>query len=199
MEISGYEIYEWAWKILEQKENQMQFTIYENPEYGWYICVNDGTHKNYLRKDLKIHDGTDEFKNLFFTTYGSASGYYPSRGIAEIYLQTYLNRRRNKMNDNIEITVKVNDVETPLHEISEQTLLTVRKNSKPKEIPVARIASTPHDNRRRLILRVPKNIDVFAKSKFIVIDLKNGSIQNNYEYGETREPKDYYKNVVTIE
>lgn len=78
------------------------------------------------------------------------------------------------MVDNIEITVKVNGIKTPLYQISEQTLLTVRENSKPKEIPVARITNNPYGD-GRLILRVPKNIDVFVKSEFIVIDLKIGS------------------------
>lgn len=102
-------------------------------------------------------------------------------------------QKGNNMADQIEITVKVNDVETPLHKISKQTLLTVRENSKPKEVPFVRISDT------RLILRVPPDISRF-EGKVIAISLYNGRITDSWflERDNEWDGVPYYTNVRTI-
>lgn len=113
-------------------------------------------------------------------------------------LMSTIFKEKSNMN-NIEITVKVNGIETPLHQISELTLSKIREASKPKEIPVARTANHPnYSSGRRLILRMPKNIKVFIDAEIIVIDLENGFIQNNYDYNETKKPEDHYTNIQTV-
>lgn len=98
-----------------------------------------------------------------------------------------------KMTDKIEITVKVNGVETPLHKVSEQTLLNIRENSKPKEVPVARTADFIG---RRLILRVPENISNFMKADIIVIDLDYGHIVNHWNLN--KKTPTLYENIQVI-
>lgn len=128
---------------------------------------------------------------------------YPTDDIIYVGLKFYhvicsKQKERYNMNDLIEITVKVNGVETPLYKISEQTLLTIRENSKPKEIPVARMADFENNNNnRRLILRMPHNIKNF-KNQVVVIDLKSNHIQNWWSLNNDSQFIDCYENVRTI-
>lgn len=104
---------------------------------------------------------------------------------------------KHKMADKIEIDVRVNGVVTPLHKISEQTLLMVRENSKPKKIPVARVAA--YLGAGRLILKVPENINNY-KNEIVVIDLKYGCIANHWSLDrDFNRINALYDNVRTIE
>ena len=147
---------------LDKKEkHNMTFTIRQsicNPERGWYILVDTEEvrrPKLFVHKDLKLHGSTGW--NFDCKNTGDASGYYKSEKIAAAYLMLFKKRGRS-MTENIEITVKVNGVETPLHQISELTLSKIREASKPKEVPIFQVCNCGQYGDKRLIFKVPENI-----------------------------------------
>lgn len=138
--------------------DQMQYEIkrsVQNPYRGWYIIVsvNDpGKPKLFIHKDLELHRGTgwDDAKH---SSMGDAPGYYCSERHAALTLYTF--KKGHNMTDKIEISVKMNGKDVPLHEVSEQTLLGIREASKPKLVPVFQVCDwSRNDKRRRLILRI---------------------------------------------
>lgn len=182
-----------------KRKNQMQFTIRQsinNPERGWYIVVNESKRgrSQFVWKDSELHVGTGW--NSDCRTTGDGMGYYYNKETAECYLQKF--KEKHNM-ENIEITVKVNGVATPLHKISEQTLLTVRENSKPKEVPVARVGDFPHyPYEKRLLLKVPDNINEY-KNYVVAIDLKSGKIVGSKSIDSDEAMlANFYDNVQTI-
>lgn len=134
----------------------MKFIIKQNTHKNnkytglWFIALGDW---KYLWKDLKIHTGT--FKRGNRPVAEDAPGYYSSEGLAKEFLRLF--KEKHNMADQVEINVKVNGVETPLHKISEQTLLTVRENSKPKEVPAFQVCDCRYGS-KRLIFKVSEKI-----------------------------------------
>ena len=59
--------------------------------------------------------------------------------------------------NNIDVNVKINGIDTPLHKISEETLLELREASKLKPVPVFQVVDTAFDG-SRLIFKVTQNI-----------------------------------------
>lgn len=122
--------------------SQMEFVIVKH-EFGWYISpiskIDGGYY--YLWKDLALHRNNVGYK--YGDRFGTAIGYYRSERIAKITLQAFKEKHnmaitsygRASKSDNLEINVKLNGVDTPLHEISEETLLNLREASKPKPVP----------------------------------------------------------------
>ncbi|GAH35432.1 unnamed protein product [marine sediment metagenome] len=113
-------------------------------------------------------------------------------------------QKGDDMNDLIVIQVEVNGVETPLYRISEQTLLVIRENSKPKEVPVARTAES--NGRKYLLLKAPRNIGKYS-GRVIAINLKSNYVNGSWplEREEKQQNnKTYpdcvfsYKNIKTI-
>lgn len=174
------------------KEKQMKFIIRRNTR-GWYIrALKDDRYAAwFVWKDLEFHIDRGYVSSKHKISY-SAPGYYPT----EISAIMFLNKFKEKYNmaDKIEITVKVNGVATPLHKISEQSLLTVRENSKPREVPVARVADYCG---RRLILRLPKDTDKYI-GQIVVLDINDGHIVNHWYPSEEQEYVELYNNVKTI-
>lgn len=110
-------------------------------------------------------------------------------------------KEKSNMNDNIEITVKVNGVVTPLHQISELTLSKIREASKSKEIPVARIVNF-HDS-KRLILKVSDSIKerINNGAEVIAIDLIDGGVVGHWSLADDSHPcygANFYDNIQTI-
>lgn len=153
---------------LNKEKNQMRFIIRQknckrgHSKRGWYIrALKDDRYVAwFVWRDLELHIDAD---------------YYNCKKLAEDYLRLF--KEKHNMADRIEIDVKVNGKDVPLHEISEQTLLTVRENSKPKEIPVARVAEA--NGYRYLLLKVPSCIEKH-KGKVIAINLKGGYINGSW-------------------
>lgn len=136
----------------------MKFRIKKNkwwdaPHYGyWYIVTNERPDERYLWRDLELHSSC------------LGDGYFGTKQEAEECLRKY--KEKNKMN-NIEINVKVNGQNTPLHEISEQTLLAIREASKPK--PVFQVCQYGTEYLSRLIFKLPNNVGEFA-GQYVAMD-----------------------------
>lgn len=143
---------------------------------GWIISpvekINDEYY--YVWKDLELHRASVGYDNKKHHQFGSAPGYYVSEKSAKYHLKSF--KEKHNMADQVEITVKVNGVATPLHKISEQTLLTVRENSKPEEVPAFRICKAD-GVWPRLIVRLPADIHRHA-GQFVMFDAK-GNIINS--------------------
>lgn len=158
--------------------SQMEFVI-KRSQHGkcnrWYIVVHDANYYDSgffpcLHKDLEIHPGT-AYCNPH---YSKDAGYYRSERIAKITLQAF-KEKYNMAQDNLEINVKLNGVDTPLHEISEQTLLNLREVSKPKPVPVFQVCTwTLHNRQSRFILKITPSMRARIKGNqnhnFIVFD-----------------------------
>jgi len=181
-------------------ENQMKFTIRQcrmYPKRGWYIVVNEKRREKISRfvwKDLELHIGTG-YGITGYTPDGYAPGYYNSEIKAENYLRLF--KEKHNMAENIEITVKVNGVATPLHEISKQTLLTVRENSKSEKIPVVRVGN--YGSSRRLVLKVPSGIGQY-EGKMIAINLETENIVDSWTFSEDNKYRGtlYYRDIQVI-
>lgn len=117
-------------------------------------------------------------------------------------------QKGDNMNNLIVVQVEVNGKKVPLHEISEQTLLAIRKNSyfpynKPKEIPVARTAEC--SGHKYLLLKVPQLLSHFGKYKdrIVAIDLKDGYLNGSWPV-EKEQDNPYpdrvysYKNIQVV-
>lgn len=90
---------------------------------------------------------------------------------AENYLQLF--REKNNMNNSVVINVEINGKKVPLHQISEQTLLTIRENSKPKPVPAFQVCDAY--GTKRLVLKLPDNMQHYT-GQYVSFD-KNGKWQ----------------------
>lgn len=104
------------------------------------------------------------------------------------------------MAEQVEITVKVNGEIVPLSTISTETFEKIKKENKPKKVPVARIGNYPDEPKdKRLILRLPKNIHIF-EGKVVAIDLDSGVVYGNWNLDEDDSyGANSYENVRVIE
>ncbi len=140
--------------------SQMRFIVRQCrhwPERGWYIITDTGARyrgERFVWRDLELH-GTTGFEEIC-GKYGVAPGYYVNEYQAKIHLH-YFKEKHNMTQDKLVINVKVNGIDTPLHEISEQTLLRIREASKPKPVPVFQVCDFWAGN--RLIIKLPKDKD----------------------------------------
>ena len=153
----------------------------------WFIGSADKSwDAEYLWHDLTLH---------YQDTGGlGGSGYYKTKAEAERFLKAYkylqLSKEKYKMADNIEINVKVNGKDVPLHEVSEQILLTIRKASKPKPVPVFQVVDTCF-NGSRLIFKVTRDIANWV-DQYVCID-KDGEVV--YNSGNIRQVLMGYSNI----
>ena len=85
--------------------------------------------------------------------------YYHTEDYAKMILRQF-KEKYNMAENKMVISVKVNGVDTPLHEISEETLLKIREASKPKPVPVFQVADCSYDGKKRLIIKLPKDMSL---------------------------------------
>lgn len=168
-----------AYELLESaKRNELKFTIRQCrhwPERGWYIITDTGAKyhgEQFVWRDLELHKGTG-LKLEHYKT-GQAPGYYHCEAEAHMYLREF--KEKHNMNDNLEINVKLNGVPTPLHEISEETLLVIREASKLKPVPVFQVCDS--FDTQRLIFKVTKEI-ANCVGKYIAVD-NDGKVRNQH-------------------
>ena len=166
----------------------MSLTIKQNTFgsvcYGfWYIS--DGSD-NHLHKDLKIHSGTGYFAANHNPK--RAQGYYKSKEEAKFYLKLF--KEKNNMAEKIEVHLTVNDVVTPLHEISKGTLLKIREASKPKPVPAIQVAKTTVGGLPRLIFKVTEDI-ANRVGKYVGLE-PNGIVGASFE--DMADVDHYYRN-----
>ncbi len=99
--------------------------------------------------------------------------------------------------DSIELTCKVNGKETPISNLSEETLLKIRRADAVARIPVARLAAT-EGVRNKLLLKITPEIRRYIKNQdeyvLLAIDLRNGTVTNCREEGKD-DFKDFYNNI----
>ena len=79
----------------------------------------------------------------------------------------------NKPMPNIKITAEVDGKQVPLENISTETFEAIKALKKPKEIPVARVATA--GNCRKLIFKVSEEI-TNHKGDYVAVDLETGCI-----------------------
>lgn len=140
--------------------SQMKFIVRQCqqwPERGWYIVTDTGAgywKEQFVWKDLQLHEGTgyDDYSSCI----GGAPGYYRNLHQAKTVLKQF-KEKHNMTEDKLVISVKVNGVDTPLHEISEQTLLKIREASKPKPVPVFQVCDWTF-TQQRLIFKVSQEM-----------------------------------------
>ena len=126
------------------------------PERGWYIITDTGAgyrKERFVWRDLELHEGTG-FGAINYNVCG-APGYYNSRCSANYFLKLF--KEKQNMAEKIEVHLTVNDVVTPLHEISKETMLKIREASKPKPIPAFQVAESALSG-PRLIFKVTEDI-----------------------------------------
>jgi hypothetical protein len=93
--------------------------------------------------------------------------------------------------DNIEINVKVNGVATPLHGISEETLLKIREASKPEPVPVFQVCNWEKNGiQPRLVFKVTERI-ANEVGKYVVLR-PDGNLANSFE--DMAKVDNYYIN-----
>jgi hypothetical protein len=165
------------------------------PNRGWCILVDEPRQNDismFVWKDLEIHNGTGfNLAEHDGTRPGQAPGYYSSKLQAEVNLETFKEKHSMK-EDKLTINVKLNGVDTPLHEISEETLLRIREASKPKPVPVFQVCDYTKNN-QRLVFRVTQHmIDVMNRNldKYIFID-RNGRIYGSHPTSKNRIYSNY--------
>lgn len=144
--------------------SQMNFGVYQgivHPERGWFIATNvKYKPPRYVWLDLELHN---------------TIGYYVNELSANITLERF--KEKHMIKDNLEINVKLNGVDTPLHEISEQTLLRIREASKPKLVPVFQVCEA-RGNGSRLILKVTEQMAECA-GQYVILN-ENGELVSRY-------------------
>lgn len=169
--------------LMAYRVKGMKFEI-EHTEFGWYVSPTDridGEFYYLWKTDLELHIG-----NTGYTKYGKdAPGYYRTKEVAEYHLRKF-KEKHSMIQDNLEINVKLNGVDTPLHKISEQTLLNIREASKPKSVPVFQVAKWDfYEELPRFVLKVTGQIRARIKDNpghdFIVFDEDGDVVASYYE------------------
>ena len=107
----------------------------------------------------------------------------------------------NEDKDKIEITVKVNGEPAFLCDISEETLLNMRKADVEQKIPVARIAWWKNHGRHHLLLKITPEIHqaVLSGNKEISIDLETGRVPYWTDEINGEETKKTYNNIQSLQ
>ena len=101
---------------------------------------------------------------------------------------------RNKTMPNIKITAEVDGKQVPLETVSTETFEAIKALEKPKEIPVARLAT--YNGHSRLILKITQNIINNIKfGNILAIDPISGGVTASWE----REWDDSYSGVKNYE
>lgn len=161
----------------------MKFVIKWYPD-GWIVLPTkkiDGEWY-YLHKNLELHRGTVGYKCGM--KFGKAPGYYHTENYAKMILRKF-KEKHNMTQDNLEINVKLNGVSTPLHEISEQTLLNLREASKPKAVPALQVCDCNGrfgNGSQRLVLRVTLSLKRLVSAhkggEFLYLD-EDGNVRGH--------------------
>ena len=132
--------------------------------------------------------------NLKLYCYAGSQGHWKSLIEANRALRQYYKEKHNMAEDNLVISVKLNDIVTPLHEISEETLLKIREASKPKLVPAFQVCETPFGD-KRLVLKVTGKMAKYS-GKYICLDEDGAVASNNIDVKKISQGRDgFYNNI----
>lgn len=152
-----------------------------------YYIVPEGQEcpAQYLHKDLKLY------------CYSGTKGEWKSLIKANRTLRQFKEKHMGfkSAEDKLVISVKLNGVNTPLHEINEETLLRIREASKPKPVPAFQMCN--YGCRKRLVFKatsdlaevVQRNVGnyIFLDSDGMAVGCQNEIYESDFMYTNFRE------------